>query len=263
MHKKDKITKIQKANQIHEDLNLQKHGVTPEIKNLSYEHITQVLGIQINLHENVGQDLIQKILKEQIIYENFLDTLKNFAADKINKTIQTIKDWKDAAAIFYQIITAPDGIKVFGEYFWNGMKNKIIKPFYTWLTKLGIGNLQPIIEKFISKINSLKGWQKFLLATTVAAIMQYMINWMEKVGEVKKMPLAKIQEMIKSYLMENGMSEIINKLTDFTTYIAWIKPIIGTVDALYQVLKPAMDGITGKGPQWAINLTKNNPFQKT
>ena len=45
-------------------------------------------------------EYIKNIITEQIIFESFLSTVKDFAKDKLGKAVNTIKDWKDAAVVF-------------------------------------------------------------------------------------------------------------------------------------------------------------------
>ena len=45
------------------------------------------------------KEYIQNIIYEQIMYESFLSTVKDFAKDKLNKVVNDVKDWKDAAVV--------------------------------------------------------------------------------------------------------------------------------------------------------------------
>ena len=38
----------------------------------------------------------------------FLSTIKDFAKDKLGKAVNTIKDWKDAAVVFSQILSSKE-----------------------------------------------------------------------------------------------------------------------------------------------------------
>ena len=53
-------------------------------------------------------EYIKDIITEQIIFESFLSTVKDFAKDKLGKAVNTIKDWKDAAAVFSQVLSSKE-----------------------------------------------------------------------------------------------------------------------------------------------------------
>ena len=52
------------------------------------------------------KEYIRHVINEQLIFESFLSTIKDFAKDKLGKAVDTIKDWKDAAVVFSQILSS-------------------------------------------------------------------------------------------------------------------------------------------------------------
>ena len=78
--------------------------------NISREHIAFTLGIPIPLNEfiQLSESLKLKILQEQLLYESFLDSIKNYASEKFNQVVTTIKDWKDAAAVIGKVLSNGD-----------------------------------------------------------------------------------------------------------------------------------------------------------
>jgi hypothetical protein len=238
MTKKNKLNNIKKANILAENLYLQnKQGYQYIPQNLTNEHITHVLGINLPLNESrfINEELYTRILQEQLIYENFLDTVKNFAKEKINKVVDKINDWKDAAVMIYKVISNPDLLQNFTVNFWKTFQQNTLKSFYAFLEKLGLNNIIPTIQKLIQYITNLKGWQKFLAATGIGAIIKYVTD------KLKNVPKDEIMNFIKQYISENGLKDMIAKLTDFRSYIGFLEPIIKGVEFFYELLKPTLD----------------------
>lgn len=238
MRKKDKKRNILKANLLCENIYLVNKDLVKKIpENLTNEHITHVLGIELPLNESryINEDLYTRIINEQLLYENFLDTVKNFAKEKIDKVIDTIHDWKDAAVMIYKVISNPTLLQNFTNNFWKTFQQNTLKQFYELLKKAGLNNFIPTIEKIVTTIINLKGWQKFLAATGIAAITKYIIE------KLKNLPTDKLKAFIANYLSETALSTMIAKLTDFRTYMGYLDPIIKGVQFFYEMLKPTLD----------------------
>ena len=236
MRKLDKLHNIQKANILAENLYLQDKSLMQRIpQHLTNEHITHVLGIELPLNESlISEELYRRILHEQLLYENFLDTVKNFAKEKINKVVDTIHDWKDAAVMIFKVISNPELMQNFADSFWGGFQSKV-KEFYDFLKKMGLNTFITTIEKIVQTITNLKGWQKFLAGTAIASIITYVVK------KLKLVSVNEIKKFLVSYLSENVLGNIINTLTDFRNYMNFLGPIIGGVGLFYEVLKPTLD----------------------
>ena len=205
--------------------------------NLSRKHIVEVLGIDIPLNESVSlnEELVKRILHEQLLYESFLTSLKDYAKDKVNKAVDTIKDWKDAAAALYKVISNPRDLGNFVNSFWKDFKKSTLEQFYKFLDKIKLGGLKDKIEKLISSITNLSGWKKFLAATAIGSIIYYIIN------KLKNLPTGEIKNFITEYISENALKDVLGKLTDFTSYLGWLQPIIKGAAILHQILSPTID----------------------
>lgn len=202
--------------------------------NLSRNHIIHVLGINIPLNESVGEMnplLREEIIRRQLIYESFLDSMKNFAKEKWNQAITTIKDWKDAASVLGKIITNPTTLDSFIGNFWKSFKNNNLKRFTAILQQWNLSNFIPSINAIIDKITAMKGWQKFMAATAIAAITTYILN------KIKGFTVEGLKKWITSYFSDSIIGTITSKLTDFTSYIGWLQPIVQGVGVIYDVLK--------------------------
>lgn len=206
--------------------------------NLTREHIIFTLGIDLPLNEsldNLSEDLKKRIIYEQMIYENFIDSIKKYASEKWNKVITTITDWKDAAVILGKVITDPSTLSNFSDQLWRYFKRSILGKLIDLLKKLKLDSYIPQIQEVIDKITNLTGWQKFLAATSIASITQYIIT------KLSNLSADGLLKWIKSYFSDNIISTITSKLTDFSTYVGWLQPIIKGTEILYDILKPTID----------------------
>jgi hypothetical protein len=175
-----------------------------------------------------------KILYEQLLQEAFLDSVKAYAQEKYNRVVDKISDWKDAAAVIGNVISNPTILQRFSDDVWYRFKRNTLSKLTALLNKIGLGDLVNQINNVVTKITDLKGWQKFLAATGIGAIAQYVINKMSGLAPDK------IKAYITSFLSEDGLKDILSKLTDFQSYLGWLQPIIKGVDMLYAVLKDSI-----------------------
>ena len=233
MRTSDKLKNIKKANLILETNYLWGN----KIQNLSEDHIKYVLGINIPLNESIygNPELIQTIIAEQMLYEDFLKSLKDFAKDKINVVVDKIKDWKETAAFIYKLITTPQLLENFTTNFWKTFKSNTLNTIKTFLQKFKLDGLFDSIVNVVDKITKLTGFKKFLAATAFASIATYMIN------KLKSLPSDKITGFISNYLSDSFLSDIIAKLTDFKSYLGVLQPIIGTTQFLFKILEPTIN----------------------
>ncbi|MHA1754237.1 MAG: hypothetical protein ACTSYR_01830 [Candidatus Odinarchaeia archaeon] len=205
--------------------------------NLSREHIIEVLGIDVSLNESISlnEELTNKILHEQLLYESFLTSLKDYAKDKINKTVDTIKDWKDAAVTLYKVIKDPKTLNNFISNFWKNFKKTTLNKFLEFLKKIKLESLIPKIKNLIDSITNLSGWKKFLASTAIGSIILYIVN------KLKNLPTDEIKNFITKYISDNALKDVLGKLTNFKSYLGWLQPIIKGVETFYSILKPTID----------------------
>ena len=176
-----------------------------------------------------------KLLQEQLLQEAFLDSVKAYAREKYGKIVDKISDWKDAAAVIGQVMSNSTILQRFSDDVWYNFKQNILKRLIDFLNKLGLNSLVTSINDVVTKITNLTGWQKFLAATGIGAIAKYVIDKMAGLAPDT------IKNFILSYLSEKGLKDIISNLTDFTSYLGWLQPIIKGVDMLYQVMKSSIN----------------------
>ena len=229
----DKKYNIKKANLILETNYLWGN----KINHLSEDHIRYVLGIELPLNESYYGNpiLIERIIQEQMLYEDFLKSLKDFAKEKINTVVDKIKDWKEAAAFMFKLVTDPQLLKNFTDNFWKTFKTNTLNDLKIYLKKIKLDGIFESIQTVVNKITQLTGFKKFLAATAFAAITKYMIV------KLKNLPVNEINNFISKFLSQSFIGDIIAKITDFKNYIGAIKPIINTTEFLFKVLEPTIN----------------------
>ena len=197
---------------------------------INKDHITNVLGINVPpLSENqqISQDFLMLIKEEQLLYETFLSTIKDFAKDKLNKTVSVIKDWKDAAVVFAKILSSGELLNDFLDPLRRRVQ-KIINEITNVLKKIKLDSLVERIKNFFKKILNLKGWKSLFSLLSLGGILFYI---------TKKLPKDGIKEFINQYLSENFLDDVLSKLTNWKTFTGWLSPIIGGIGILYEFIK--------------------------
>jgi len=213
-----------------------------------YKHVRYVLGINIPLNENlISEELKREILYEQMLYEDFLGSIKNFVGDKWEKGVTTITDAKEAAVFLGKILSNPQLLSNFTGNYWKRIKRTQLQGLYGILEKIKLDKLVIMIKDFVNKITSLDGWKKFLLATAVGSLITYITTKLSAIGTIVAGSVElsgitdKLSSFISEYISDNALGVIISKLTDVKSYLGWLAPIIGGIQTLYISLKPTID----------------------
>lgn len=229
----DKLENIKKANLILET-NYLWGG---KLQTLSEDHIRYVLGIDIPLNESYygNLELTQRIIQEQLLYEDFLKSVKDFAKEKLNTAVQKLKDWKELAAFIYKLITDPQLLQNFTDNFWKTFKTSTLNEIKIFLEKFKLGGIFETIQKVVDFITQLRGFKKFMAATAFAAIAKHMVM------KLKNLPTSEINKYISNYLSDTFIGDIIAKITDYKNYLGALKPIIKTTEFLFKVLEPTIN----------------------
>jgi hypothetical protein len=84
-----------------------------------------------------------------------------------------------------------------------------------------------------------------------------------------------IKKWILAYFSDEIVNKIISKLTDFSSFVGWLQPIIKGTEIIFNILKPALDRLQRGNEINQISpkpspttesfnaLTKNTPMKKT
>jgi len=171
------------------------------------------------------------IKEEQLLYETFLSTIKDFAKDKLNKTVSVIKDWKDAAVVFAKILSNGELLNDFLDPLRRRVKDLIDK-INTILETLKLDFLVKRINNFFKRITNLEGWKSLFSLLSLGGILFYVKN---------KLPEDGVKAFVNQYLSKNLKSDfldkVISKLTNWKTFTGWLSPIIGGIGILYEFIK--------------------------
>jgi hypothetical protein len=210
---------------------------------LSKKHIIYTLGIPVSNVTYINEELRLTILQEQLLYETFLDTIKDFAKDKLDKAVNTITDWKDAAAVFAKILASPELLKDFLKPLLR-LVNTHLQTLYKVLEKIKLSSVVEKIKKLVEKVSDLDGWKQLLILIALGGIALYAAT---------KLPLNGIEAYIAKIIGDNLIETIISKLFDWKSYIGYIGPIVGGVTIIYTLLKPLLT-------EFSAALKSDNPF---
>ena len=172
----------------------------------------------IPLHK---EEYIKHIISEQLIYESFLSSIKDFAKEKLNKAVDTIKDWKDAAVVFSKILSNKELLKDFIRPL-ERLVRKQLQKLYGFLKK---------IEGFVKKISSLDGWKKLFALIAIGGVALYAST---------KLPIGKLKNWITTTLVDNFVDLVTSKLTDWKSYIGYLGPIVGGGVIIFRLLQPLL-----------------------
>ena len=221
---------------------------------LTSNHNKYILGIDIvplNEDTYIDPNIFQLIKEEQLLYETFLSTIKDFAKDKLNKTVDVIKDWKDAAVVFAKILSSGELLNDFLDPLRRRVQ-KIINGITNILKKLKLDSLVERIKNFFKKILNLKGWKSLFSLLSLGGILFYI---------TKKLPKDGIKEFINQYLSENFLDDVLSKLTNWKTFTGWLSPIIGGIGILYEFIKDLLSEFSQalkSGGYFATKIIKEN-----
>ena len=224
--------------------------------NLSRNHIIFTLGIPVPLNESIqlSKELTLRILQEQLLYETFLDSIKNYASEKYNQVVTTIKDWKDAAVVLGKVLADSNLLNDFLKPLERRIV-KLIQPLTDFLKKNKLDSFVETITNFIDKIKSLEGWKKFMALVSVGSIITYILEKLKSLGPDV------IKDFISKTFSSNFITDIVGKLTDFKSYLGWLQPIVKGVEIIFNFLKPLIEAFAAafkSGSKFATKLIKEN-----
>ena len=154
----------------------------------------------------------------------------DFAKDKLGKAVNTIKDWKDAAAVFSQVLSSKELLDDF-LYPLERLVRKQLQKLYGILKKVKLDSVVKKIEEFFKKITSLDGWKKLFALIAIGGIALYAAN---------KLPVDGIQSWITKTLGTDFIQTITSKLIDWKSYIGYLGPIVGGGAIIFKLLEPLL-----------------------
>jgi len=197
------------------------------------------------------KEYIRHVINEQLIYESFLSSIKDFAKDKLGKAVDTITDWKDAAVVFSRILKSKELLIDFLSPL-QRLVHTQIKKLYGILKKVKLDGIIKKIKKFFEKISSLDGWKKLFALIAIGGVALYAST---------KLPTGKLKNWITTTLVDNFVDLVTSKLTDWKSYIGYLGPIVGGGAIIFKLLQPLLkkfEEALKSGNKLATKLIKEN-----
>lgn len=235
------------------------------MQNLSRHHIKYVLGIDIPLNEQISISKEQAflIIEAQLLYENFLDSIKKFAGDIKSGIVKGFNDFKDFASTLYRVIS--DGIS---EQFSNSLlrtfvKSDIKKTIDAILEKVGKKDL---LVNLLTKIKNIQNPVGKLISiigfTTVAKFFYDKFKDLDLSSENIK---NQISSYLKDYLSDAAIEALEGFLTGgFSQLKSWLerigigaKTIYNTLSTTINSYKDAFDK-QDAGDKFAVKLVRED-----
>jgi len=226
---------------------------------LSREHIIYTLGIPVPLNESIqlSGPMELKILHEQMLYETFLDTVKNYAQDKLDKVVSKINDWKDFAAHIGQVLSNPEWLKDLLTPLY-GRVLRLLKPLNDFLKKLQLDSFIPKIKDFLEKIKSQGGWKAFMGFVALGSIITYITD------KLKNLAPDAIKKFLADQFSGDFVNTIFSKLTDWKSYLGYLQPVVKGVEIIFNFLQPFLQAaVQSKKEGGYLNLMKENKMKKS
>ena len=252
-------------------------------------YVTTILGVDKSLFENNLFSYKKTVIEQQIIVENMIDSINSYLGSVVQKgkekslqLIKTIKDTKELALLFKNILLDP---KLMEEAIENVKKNlnetivEVKKLINNILTKLGFkiqgftDKLTTFLDKILeygNKFLNSKGWVGFItmLGLTVMLIWCKK-NWLDKLlnlateqleNQIKNITsivniFNSLKELISDAASNLGVDEILNWFIGFgkkEPLIGIVFSAIEIVNIISEILIPTVKTITTR-----FNLSKS------
>lgn len=200
------------------------------------KYIVETLGISLPVLEDgsysLTDELKETIIREHLIFEGFLDSMKSFVKGKVGEVPAFFK-------ALYKIVKNSD---LMNEYM-SLVTTKLIEPakekifsLLDKMQKLGadvIAKIKQVIQKTIDFIESRKGWVKFLAVIGVAYLIQEYV-----MGLLPGLVADKAVDTITSVIGAGFFSELLKTAADFKTFLNGLTAGAGTVAAVASTLAP-------------------------
>lgn len=159
--------------------------------------------------------ITEEILLEQLLYENFLDSAKQFLGNKFSQTIANIKggidDLIDAGVLIKEIVQDPkyldSAVTQVGRRF-NEVVNPLIQKINSFLPALppAVSNtlrtIADFIKKTAEKIISIRGWVGFLLRLGGYGFLKYLSDKISNITNLSSMITDNTLNVITDKLQE-------------------------------------------------------------
>ncbi len=232
---------------------------------LSRYHIKYILGIEVSLNEQISVSEEQAILiiESQLLYENFLDSIKKFAGDIKSGIVKGFSDFKDFASTLYRVIS--DGISSqFSDSLLRTFNNSDIKKTIdAILQKID----QPeLLKNLIDKVKKISNpIAKLIASIGFTTVVKFFYDKFKDLDLSKDNIKQQVLQYIKSFLSDSAIEALEGFLTGgFLSLKSWLEKIGIGAATIYNTIKGTINAYKDAfikqdaGNKFAVKLVKEN-----
>jgi DNA-directed RNA polymerase subunit RPC12/RpoP len=212
------------------------------MQSLSRDHIKYVLGIDISLNESISFTQEQSILiiERQLLYENFLDSIKKYAGEIKDTFLKGFSDFKDFASTLYRIINDKLSTNFSDSLLRTFVNSDIKKTIDAILQKIGQPDLLKNLTDKIKSISNPVG--KLIASIGFTTIAKFFYDKFKDLDLTKDNIKQQISEYIKSFLSDKAIETLESFFTGgFSTLKQWLEKIGIGAATIYNTLKGTID----------------------
>jgi len=212
------------------------------VQSLSRDHIKYVLGIDISLNESTSFTEEQSILiiERQLLYENFLDSIKKYAGEIKDTFLKGFSDFKDFASTLYRIINDKLSTNFSDSLLRTFVNSDIKKTIDDILQKIG---QQDLLNNLISKVKGISNPISKLIATIgFTTVSKFFYDKFKDLDLTKENIKQQVISYLKNFLSDTAIETLEGFLTGgFSTLKQWLEKIGIGASTIYNTVKGTIE----------------------
>jgi hypothetical protein len=212
------------------------------MQSLSRDHIKYVLGIDISLNESISFTEEQSILiiQRQLLYENFLDSIKKYAGEIKDTFLKGFSDFKDFASTLYRIINDKLSTNFADSLLRTFINSDIKKNIDTILQKIGQPDLLKNLTDKVKSVSNPIG--KLIASIGFTTVAKFFYDKFKDLDLTKDNIKNQVSEYIKSFLSDAAIETLEGFFTGgFSTLKQWLEKIGIGAATIYNTLKGTIE----------------------
>jgi len=212
------------------------------MKTLSRDHIKYTLGIDVSLNESISftEEQYILIIENQLLYENFLDSIKKYAGEIKDTFLKGFSDFKDFASTLYRIINDKLSTNFADSLLRTFSNSEINKTIDTILQKVGQPDLLKNLIDKVKKISNPIG--KLIASIGFTTVAKFFYDKFKELDLTKDNIKQQVSEYIKSFLSDKAIETLESFFTGgFSTLKQWLEKIGIGAATIYNTLKGTID----------------------
>jgi hypothetical protein len=212
------------------------------VQSLSRDHIKYVLGIDISLNESISFTEEQSVLiiERQLLYENFLDSIKKYAGEIKDTFLKGFSDFKDFASTLYRIINDKLSTNFSDSLLRTFVNSDIKKTIDGILQKIG---QQDLLNNLISKVKGISNPISKLIATIgFTTVSKFFYDKFKDLDLTKENIKQQVTSYLKNFLSDTAIETLEGFFTGgFSTLKQWLEKIGIGAATIYNTLKGTIE----------------------